>query len=170
MAIFIGIDPGLHGAIAAISTAADFRLGDAISPARLWVEDIPTHEITVNGKKRQQLDKHRLRDLLRGIGGGVECRAFIEDVHSMPKQGVASSFKFGFVAGATQQAVVDAGFEMTLVPPQVWKRRFGLTADKDAARARASAVFPGSAHRWPLKKHDGRAEAALIALYGARYG
>lgn len=168
MTVFIGIDPGLNGAIAAIGVTSGTRFGDAISPASLYVADIPTHEITVNGKKRQQLDKHRLREILTGIGTG--CRAFVEDVHSMPKQGVASSFKFGFVAGAIQQAVVDAGFELTLVPPQVWKRRFGLTADKDAARARASAVFPGSSHLWPLKKHDGRTEAALIALYGARYG
>jgi hypothetical protein len=27
---------------------------------------------------------------------------------------------------------------------------------------------PAVAHQWRLKKHDGRAEAALIALYGAR--
>lgn len=168
MTVFIGIDPGLHGAIAAIAVVSDVKFGDAISPASLYVADMPTHEITVNGKKRTQIDKHRLRDILTGIGPG--CRAFVEDVHSMPKQGVASSFKFGFVAGAIQQAVVDAGFELTLVPPQVWKRRFGLTSDKDAARARASAVFPGSAHLWSRKKDDGRAEAALLALYGARYG
>jgi hypothetical protein len=39
---------------------------------------------------------------------------------------------------------------------------------KDAARARASQLLPQAAHQWPLKKHDGRAESALIALYGAR--
>ena len=30
-------------------------------------------------------------------------------------------------------------------------------------------MFPYAANNWPLKKHDGRAEAALIAWYGARY-
>lgn len=155
--LFIGIDPGLHGAIAFYRPAA----------GELRVEDIPVHELTVNGKKRSQIDKHRLRDLFYNMLPG---RAFVEDVHSMPAQGVASSFKFGFVAGCIQQAVVDAGFELVLVPPQVWKRRFNLTADKDSARARASELLPAHAHLWPLKKHDGRAEAALIALYGARYG
>jgi len=156
MSLFIGIDPGLHGAIAMYDLRTD----------ALVVHDTPTHELTVNGKKRLQVDKHQLRDLLRTPEPG---RAFVEDVHSMPKQGVASSFKFGFVAGAIQQAVVDAGFELVLIPPQVWKRRFKLTADKDASRARASELLPAHAHLWPLKKHDGRAEAALIALYGARY-
>lgn len=156
MTLFIGIDPGLHGAIAILSIDG------------LDMHDIPTHELTVNGKKRLQIDKHRLAQILDYGPEGV--RAFVEDVHSMPKQGVASSFKFGFVAGCIQQAVVDAGFELVLVPPQVWKRRFNLGADKDSARARASELLPAHAHLWPLKKHDGRAEAALIALYGARYG
>lgn len=158
MTLFIGVDPGLHGAIAVYNAAHD----------KLDVEDVPVHELTVNGKKRLQMDKHKLRDIFSIRGSG--CRAFVEDVHSMPKQGVASSFKFGFVAGCIQQAVVDAGFELVLVPPQVWKRRFNLTADKDASRARASELLPAHAHLWPLKKHDGRAEAALLALYGHRYG
>lgn len=156
MTISIGIDPGLHGAIAVYNEHVK----------SLHVYDIPTHELTVNGKKRHQIDKHSLRNLLAVF---TDARVFVEDVHSMPKQGVASSFKFGFVAGAIQQAVVDAGFELVLIPPQVWKRRFNLTADKDASRARASELLPAHAHLWPLKKHDGRAEAALIALYGARY-
>lgn len=160
MTVFIGIDPGLHGAMA------------FMWPDKLIIADVPTHELTVNGKKRVQIDKHNLAGVLRSCNPALEggrVAAFVEDVHSMPKQGVASSFKFGFVAGCIQQAVVDAGFELTLVPPQVWKRRFNLTADKDAARARASELLPSHAHLWPLKKHDGRAEAALIALYGARY-
>ena len=66
--------------------------------------------------------------------------------------------------------MADRDDELVLVPPQVWKRRFNLTSDKDASRARASELLPAHAHLWPLKEHDGRAEAALLALYGARYG
>lgn len=159
MTLYIGIDPGLHGAIAAYGPML----------RTMAIADIPTHELTINGKKRLQIDKHALSALLKmqAKDGG---RAFVEDVHSMPEQGVASSFSFGFVAGCIQQAVVDAGFELVLVPPQVWKRRFNVKADKDAARARASELLPAHAHLWPLKKHHNRAEAALIALYGARYG
>jgi hypothetical protein len=43
-----------------------------------------------------------------------------------------------------------------------------VPAEKDGARARASQLLPQHAGHWPLKKHDGRAEAALIALYGWR--
>jgi hypothetical protein len=41
-------------------------------------------------------------------------------------------------------------------------------AGGNGARARATQLLPAAAHRWPLVKHDGRAEAALIAYYGRR--
>jgi hypothetical protein len=44
----------------------------------------------------------------------------------------------------------------------------GAPAGKDGARARASQLIPSAAHHWPLKKHDGRAEAALLAFYASR--
>jgi hypothetical protein len=45
----------------------------------------------------------------------------------------------------------------------------GVPKAKDGARAMASKLFPAVATQWHLKKHDGRAEAALIALCGARW-
>ncbi len=36
------------------------------------------------------------------------------------------------------------------------------------ARARAGELLPRAACHWPLAAHAGRAEAALIALWGAR--
>jgi hypothetical protein len=50
------------------------------------------------------------------------------------------------------------------VPPLALR----VPAEKDGARARASQLIPAGASWWPLVKHDGRAEAALIALYGSR--
>jgi hypothetical protein len=50
----------------------------------------------------------------------------------------------------------------------VWKKALGVPADKDGARARASQLMPENAWLWPLVKHDGRAEAALIAYWGIR--
>jgi crossover junction endodeoxyribonuclease RuvC len=52
------------------------------------------------------------------------------------------------------------------VAPAIWKKHFGLSTDKDASRALAGQTFPDQADLWKLKKQDGRAEAALIALYG----
>lgn len=149
----LGIDPGLHGAIA------------VIGPASVQVYDTPVHSI--KGKDRPDL--HGLYNLLLRLNAIFEPMiCTVEDVHSMPKQGVASSFTFGHVAGATQMAVVAAGIPLRLVTPGAWKRLMGLGRDKDESRRKASQLFPGFAHLWPLKKHDGRAEAVLLAYYGAR--
>jgi crossover junction endodeoxyribonuclease RuvC len=156
--MILGVDPGLYGAIALYWPGQDV----------LYVHDVPTHSLTVNGKVRHRLDKAGLAVIVRTAALAAKL-AVIEDVHSMPAQGVASSFSFGAVTGAIQQCVVDNEIAFRLVAPAVWKRRFGLTADKDAARARASELMPKHAHWWARKKDDGRAEAALLAYYGALY-
>ncbi|MES2348472.1 MAG: hypothetical protein V4641_12995 [Pseudomonadota bacterium] len=147
----MGIDPGIHGAIACIHGAG--------------VEVFDTPVFNIKGKDKPDLHGlHGLISRLAAIHEPSQC--VIEDVHSMPKQGVASSFTFGHVAGATQMAVVAAGIPLRMVPPASWKRLMGLGRDKDESRRRASQLYPAFAHLWPLKKHDGRAEAVLLAHYG----
>lgn len=154
--MIIGIDPGLSGAVCLLD-------GD-----HLEVFDLPTTERVVNGKTKRQLDLHSLANDLRCCPLPQIRFVLIEQVSAMPGQGVTSSFNFGFTAGAIQGVVVALGFPLRTVHPQVWKRKFGLLKQpKDASRAEASRKFPQHADQWPLKKHDGRAEAALIALFGS---
>jgi len=155
--MILGIDPGLSGALAfyyPVSGALD-------------VVDMPTHRLVANGKGKTRLDLYRLAQALRDMNFFEPITwAFIEEVHAMPKQGVTSSFSFGFAAGAVQGIVAALGIPMTRVTPNKWKQALGLTGDKDMSRRRASELMPRHAHNWPLKKHDGRAEAALMAYYG----
>jgi crossover junction endodeoxyribonuclease RuvC len=65
-------------------------------------------------------------------------------------------------------AVASSFVPTEYVSPQKWKRHFGLTSDKDESRRAASRLLPKSAHLWARVKDDGRAEAALLAIYGAR--
>jgi len=152
---YIGIDPGLHGAIAVYDAEEHV----------VTIHDMPIRRITVNGKKRNRLDLVELSEILKGYSVGD--RVLVEAVHAMPKQGVTSSFSFGFVFGAICQAVTcELWGEPGLVSPQVWKRHYGLTADKNSARAKAAEIFPAQASLFARKKDDGRAESSLIALYG----
>lgn len=156
--IYLGVDPGLNGAIA------------LLVPAERWMRtmDIPTHTVTVGGKQRKRLDARKLENELKALVGSSRITlAAVEDVHSMPKQGVASAFSFGFVAGAIQQALTAREVPITLVAPASWKRFLEVPANKDAARRRASQLLPFAAELWPLAKHDGRAEASLLAYYGS---
>jgi hypothetical protein len=166
-AMILGIDPGLSGALAFYNPEAN----------TLVVHDMPIFTVTVNKKERRVLDEDGLANLVGAISWNTELNAIVENVHSMPgyvkdgvrvSQGVASSFKFGVCFGAIRGILAAFAVPRRYVEPAVWKRHFKLTADKDAARRRASELLPQHAHLWPLKKHDGRAEAALIAYYGAQ--
>jgi len=156
----LGIDPGLSGAFV-IYTEGDHY-------AAVTVFDTPTIEVRVGKATKRQLDVHQLGNWL-----GSHCDrirfAVIERVGPMPAQGVTSSFNFGFSTGAIHGALAAYQIQVQLVSPQMWKKQFGLIGqDKDASRQAASRLAPQFAENWPLKKHDGRAEAFLLALYGRK--
>jgi crossover junction endodeoxyribonuclease RuvC len=150
----LGIDPGLSGALAFYDQAWD----------TLEVFDMPTHTIKSGTKMKRKIDLHGLaaivgeRKLLVKLG-------VVENVGAMPGQGVTSMFSFGFSAGCAQMALAAMSIPMQLVTPAVWKKDMKLNNNKDDARRAASRLMPKHAHHWPLVKHDGRAEAALLAYW-----
>jgi crossover junction endodeoxyribonuclease RuvC len=84
----------------------------------------------------------------------------------LPQISGVSGFSMGVSEGSFLGILTGLNIPYTMVRPAVWKKFFNCPADKDAARQKASQLLPQFSHNWPLKKHDGRAESALIALYG----
>ena len=147
----LGIDPGITGALSMIDTEL----------AALIVRDMPS--ASVNG--RQQLSDVWLADILREY---EPDHAWIERVHAMPKQGVASSFSFGFSYGVVRGVLAALLVPTELVTPNEWKRHFRIGSDKNEARLTAARLFPEASPLFKRNKDDGRAEAALLALFGAQ--
>jgi crossover junction endodeoxyribonuclease RuvC len=79
----------------------------------------------------------------------------------MPRQGVASSFAFGVVFGSILSVLQAMQIGIDLVTPATWKRALGLSSDKRASLDKARLLFPTADLH--LAKHDGRAEALLLA-------
>jgi hypothetical protein len=174
--IEIGIDVGLTGAIATIDNG------------RVGVQDMPVKERVVNGKKTQELDFKKLDIELWEISEQKEmwadpptAHATLEAVQAMKRkdkkgnfvtQGVASTFKFGRTYGATEMCLVCNEIEYTKVSPQKWKRYiFGRTGTtKSDSIDMAISLYPDAKKFIWLKKHDGRAEALLLAHYGLKMG
>jgi len=91
--------------------------------------------------------------------------AIVENVHSMPRQGVASTFRFGVAVGIIHGVLSARGVPMHLVQPGVWKKALGLRGpDGEASRALAIRLYP-QVDGLHLKKHHNRAEALLIGHY-----
>jgi crossover junction endodeoxyribonuclease RuvC len=135
------------------------------NPSTVETVDIPVHLLTRGGRAKREVD---IVELIRLLATHCIDHAFVEQVGAMPGQGVSGVFAFGKCYGVILGVLASRSIPLSLVPPVRWKRALGVPKAKDGARARASQLLPEAAHQWRLKKHDGRAEAALIALYGAR--
>jgi crossover junction endodeoxyribonuclease RuvC len=94
--------------------------------------------------------------------------AYVEQVGAMPGQGVSSMFAFGEAFGLAKGVLAGLGIPLQVVTPARWKRDMRLNTGKDSARAMAAARWPQHAGEFRRVKDDGRAEAALIALWGLK--
>ena len=147
--ILAGIDPGASGALCILDGDAPTILDvpkvgndvDEVAWAALWNQHLPF------------------------VG-----HIWIEHVGAMPGQGVTSMFNFGDRFGFIKALAYSAGVPVSFVRPNKWKVAVGIPggSEKGASRLRASQLFPQHADAWKLVKHDGRAEALLIAYYGRK--
>jgi hypothetical protein len=154
MPIILGIDPGLKGAIAKLDTG----LGS------LMVFDMPTFVVT-KSKTKRYIDLNKFKDVC--LRGGAPDIAWIEEVHSSPQMGVVSAFSFGASYAGCLGVLAGLGITTEKVLPSRWKAALKAPADKDASRARATALMPSCGSLWAKSTQDGRAEAAMLCLYGA---
>jgi crossover junction endodeoxyribonuclease RuvC len=151
----IGIDPGLNGAVAVL-----------LDDGEVVIRDMPT----IQDGTKKRLDYAALADIFDNLAKLRGVRVTIEKVHALPRDGSAGAFSFGQSYGIAIGLVAAHFMPLDFVTPQQWKKAMRCPTDKDGARLRASSLFPQHSHHWPLKKHDGRAEALLIAHYGQTRG
>jgi crossover junction endodeoxyribonuclease RuvC len=147
MRCILGIDPGLSGALG-------FFFPD--DPKRVACEDMPIAGGSV--------DAVTLSRRITAMGPDV---VVVELANSRPGQGVSSTFKFGRAFGTVVGAVGALNLPLHFVTPSKWKAHFRLSAEKEEARALALRLFPACGTQFERKKDHGRAEASLIARYGA---
>ena len=134
---YLGLDPGKSGAIA-------FLRGD-----EAWC--IKCSETPAD-----------IADALREVEG--PCFAIIERVHSMPRQGVSSTFKFGESFGLLQGLLVALQIPHEFVTPAKWQGTMGCRSggDKNVTKKRAQELFPA------IKVIHAVADALLLAEYCRR--
>ena len=159
--IVIGFDPGITGAIAVVQFLKGGR------SRILDVLDMPTL-----GGKRKVVDAVALCDWLEGFAPDLtaeDWHAVIEDVHSMPGNGHVGAFSFGRSKGVLEGITTALGIPTTLVRPARWKGDLDLSSDKNESRYAARLAWPDSDDLFERVKDDGRAEAALLAAWGAQH-
>lgn len=159
----LGIDPGAYGALALLDAGSTGPFNRSL--LTLW--DMPVIVGKVGGRNKSQISESLLAGLIRDARPDV---VWLEQVHAMPRQGVTSSFNFGVAYGMARGVCAALGVPVQLIAPPVWKRHFRLGSGKHDSRLLACRLFPGSAAQFARVRDDGRAEAALLALYGSQQG
>ena len=157
--IWIGIDPGQRGALAIIGWDKALAEFDATAALEKGPLIIPFDQ-----------DRY-INTLLAVETSGVECVCCIEDVHSMPKQGVASTFALGKAYGWLLGMLDAIGIPYQPIRPQTWKKEFGLNSDKENSIAVCKRLYPGVnllRTERSRKEDDNMAEAVLLSTYAKR--
>ena len=155
--LIIGCDPGQSGCLAMLADGEPAGFIDMPTMPRK-AGGFEVNGAALAAKLRGELMNHR----------GAFVLAVVEQVSSMPKQGLASTFRFGQSDGILRGVLATLGIGFVEVHPVKWKGHFGLKGqEKDAARALAIRRFPSVAEQLARKKDCGRADALLIALWAA---
>lgn len=155
--MFVGIDPGLTGAIAVLDHTGMRHLADLPTMNR----GAGTVKRQINGAALTTYLREMLHDTDKH-----EVLVAIEKMGAMPKQGVASMLSIGLTAGIIEGVVAARGYRFELIPAAVWKKAMKVTATKEHARAAAQRMFPAA--ELHLVKHHNRAEALLLAAWAQR--
>jgi len=140
----LGIDPGASGGIACFDADNGFSVIKTPTTER----DVWEHIVSLAFKD----------------GERIGVFAILEQVHSMPKQGVASTFKFGVNYGMLTAFLIAADIPFETVTPAKWQRALGCLShgDKNVTKQKAQQLFT-------IKKiTHATADALLIAEYGRR--
>lgn len=150
----LGIDIGIQGALALLTDRGE-------------LVDVWTMPCLRDGpKNRQTINAPLLAELVYKTHA---TRAFVERVGPRPGEGAVGAFQFGDCKGVVRGVLAAAAIPALFIQPAQWKRVVGIPPGKDmkdAARSEAIRRWPSHAGKFALKKDDGKAEAALIALAG----
>lgn len=158
----IGLDPGLHGAFAVLDGAT------------AWAK--PMFLLSSGPKGRAEYDVEACLSFLHSeldLPNVQGCIVVLEHLQPMPAFG-AHNFTFGYGFGFFEGMLAALGARIERVRPKVWQAAAGVTGKgkgrKDSACALCQRLFPqvNLVPDGSTKRHDGMADALLIAEYGRR--
>lgn len=189
--VILGVDPGFDGGLSVIDYDGNLLHTSPMPIIKTFKGykkrvSKKTGKVTKVNKYKREMDIRAFKYILQTCVEwephmtflGDFIAAFIEDVHSFPKQGVTSMFSFGMGTGELFGFLKSVDIDFTKVSPIKWKRFFFGSgkkktidlANKHAVSSYASSLIGNSFLETERSKvpHDGMAESYLIAEYGRR--
>lgn len=145
---YLGIDPGKNGGLAVITVDG--------TPC-IWT--------------RMPQGVRRIVDWIAAAARQYPRLVMVtEKAQTMPKQGIASAFRYGQHFGLFETAAALLRLPYHEVTPSTWKKSMGVTSNKRDSIDLSRRIFP-SVELVPAgcrNDHDGIAEALLVAEWARR--
>ena len=134
----LGIDPGLTGALALLTSDGEIEL----------LADLPI----IRDKSLAWVSGGELQSTLLGAIRGRPCRALVERVSRHASTGRCLLIRVWRRFWRDSQRASDAATAPGIVTPAVWKRALGLSSNKRTSLDKARLLFAAADLR--LAKHD----------------
>lgn len=172
MPLFVGIDPGIAGALCALDSVT--------KEVSFW--DTPVVVVKSGKSFKNQMDPHACAAILQSLQDERGILVTIEKVNAMPSipgpngesrsMGATSAFNFGMGFGMWIAICAASQLPYQLVHPATWKAALmrDMGKEKDASRVKAMQLYPYTAKDLARKKDHARGDALLLAHYGMLFG
>lgn len=188
---FIGIDPGLDGAIVALIERCPMPvIHDMPTDTHVTgTKNKPTKKRVLNGSKLAMmmrtlqrdageiyvlLEEPQMRPAVRPaeplINGRPHLCTLCKRQHFEVNQGIASQASFKEAGGIIKGVLFGLGIPFETIHPRTWMTDvFHGRSEKLGHRQLAQQLYPICAQQLDRVKDDGRAEALLLADYAKRH-
>jgi len=157
MGLYIGIDPGLHGSVAAVSDTG----------AVIKLVDTPITQVKYGKKNKNVYVESEMVSILSSLNVDGAHLA-IEKQFPMRGQGVSSTFSTGYGFGLWVGIATALKIPFELITSQRWKKVMmeGAAKEKAASCVVAQRLYP-DAELFTKRGRaiDGRGDALLIGTY-----
>lgn len=150
--IFVGVDPGKNGAVAAVDSS-----GTVLGISRFIHAETEGRIALVILDFVAELDADQIK------------AATIERVGAMPRQGVSSMFTFGRVYGEAWAGLLASQCRTFAVTPSTWQRDL-LLPKRDIVTAHKRALKDAAEARFGRKLLLAEADAVWLAEWGRLHG
>jgi hypothetical protein len=168
VATYLGVDPGLGGALALLEVAAD-----GTQAVRVW--PVPTTTTAVAGRRRRHYDVPALLSMLQALPcnsatGEPITLAYLEEQGARPAQGAASTFATGFGFGLWTAILSALAIPFVTISPQRWRRLVGLARQPAGTSRKAikEGVHIAARRRFPtVQVKLDHADAVMLAVAAA---
>ncbi|WP_250518616.1 hypothetical protein [Caballeronia sp. ATUFL_M1_KS5A] len=159
--LIVGIDPGVKGALAFLG-----------ADGALKVHDMPIRQAMRTGKVKNEVDPVGLQKLVRsGVPADQTALVVMEDLNTFAGGSVQTMGSLEATKAVIRTVMELNRLDVAFISPRVWQSFFGIkrtqSSDTKEQSLKIARELYGRDH-CPLQKHDGRADAILIARYAQR--